>query len=175
MPKQTVFTNDAPPPGGPYSPAVIAGDFVYLAGAKIVDNLLSNVRAHTPPATPVRVSVGPRERSAVIDVHDSGPGLETRRYRARLRALLPRRKSRARASGGVGLGLSIVAAVAAAHAAASPRTRGTAAARRSASRSPSSQWMTTHIQLQVISQPWALPLVRQRQREAYDQVGGAPA
>jgi reactive intermediate/imine deaminase len=33
MPKQTVFTNDAPPPGGPYSPAVIAGDFVFLAGA----------------------------------------------------------------------------------------------------------------------------------------------
>lgn len=33
MPKHTVSTPDAPPPGGPYSSAVVAGDFVYLAGA----------------------------------------------------------------------------------------------------------------------------------------------
>src|SRR5215475_7057740 len=33
MPKQSVSVPDAPPPGGPYSSAVIAGDFVYLAGA----------------------------------------------------------------------------------------------------------------------------------------------
>jgi reactive intermediate/imine deaminase len=33
MPKRTVSTPDGPPPGGPYSPAVVAGDFVYLAGA----------------------------------------------------------------------------------------------------------------------------------------------
>ena len=33
MPKQTVIVPDAPPPGGPYSSAVVAGDFVYLAGA----------------------------------------------------------------------------------------------------------------------------------------------
>lgn len=33
MPKQTVSAPDAPPPGGPYSSAVVAGDFVYLAGA----------------------------------------------------------------------------------------------------------------------------------------------
>ncbi len=31
--KQIVNTPDAAPPGGPYSHAVIAGDFVYLAGA----------------------------------------------------------------------------------------------------------------------------------------------
>ncbi len=33
MPKQTVRADQAAPAGGPYSHAVIAGDFVYLAGA----------------------------------------------------------------------------------------------------------------------------------------------
>lgn len=33
MPKRIVSNPDGPPPGGPYSPAVVAGDFVYLAGA----------------------------------------------------------------------------------------------------------------------------------------------
>ncbi|MFC7406280.1 RidA family protein [Georgenia alba] len=31
--KQVLITPDAAPPGGPYSHAAIAGDFVYLAGA----------------------------------------------------------------------------------------------------------------------------------------------
>ncbi|WP_116247985.1 RidA family protein [Nocardiopsis sp. FIRDI 009] len=31
--KQIVTSPDAAPPGGPYSQAVVAGDFVYLAGA----------------------------------------------------------------------------------------------------------------------------------------------
>ena len=33
MPKRIVMTDQAAPPGGPYSHAVIAGDTVYLAGA----------------------------------------------------------------------------------------------------------------------------------------------
>lgn len=33
MPKKIISTSDAAPPGGPYSQAVVAGDFVYLAGA----------------------------------------------------------------------------------------------------------------------------------------------
>ena len=33
MSKKTVSTSRAAPPGGPYSQAVVAGDFVYLAGA----------------------------------------------------------------------------------------------------------------------------------------------
>src|SRR5438876_888945 len=42
---------------------------------QIVDNLLANVRAHTPPRTPVRVSLSRRNGSAVIEVSDSGPGM----------------------------------------------------------------------------------------------------
>ena len=33
MPKRIITTDQAAPPGGPYSQAVVAGDFVYLAGA----------------------------------------------------------------------------------------------------------------------------------------------
>ncbi|MFC0531901.1 RidA family protein [Phytohabitans kaempferiae] len=33
MPIRAISTELAPPPGGPYSQAVVAGDFVYLAGA----------------------------------------------------------------------------------------------------------------------------------------------
>lgn len=33
MAKKTIHTPEAAPPGGPYSQAVVAGDFVYLAGA----------------------------------------------------------------------------------------------------------------------------------------------
>jgi len=33
MPKKPIATSRAAPPGGPYSQAVVAGDFVYLSGA----------------------------------------------------------------------------------------------------------------------------------------------
>lgn len=33
MPKKTIHTEHAAPPGGPYSQAVVAGDHIYLAGA----------------------------------------------------------------------------------------------------------------------------------------------
>jgi reactive intermediate/imine deaminase len=33
MPHRTVSTDKSAPPGGPYSQATVAGDFVYLAGA----------------------------------------------------------------------------------------------------------------------------------------------
>jgi 2-iminobutanoate/2-iminopropanoate deaminase len=33
MPKRAVMTDQAAPPGGPYSHAVVAGDTIYLAGA----------------------------------------------------------------------------------------------------------------------------------------------
>jgi 2-iminobutanoate/2-iminopropanoate deaminase len=33
MPKRAIMTDQAAPPGGPYSHAVVAGDTIYLAGA----------------------------------------------------------------------------------------------------------------------------------------------
>jgi two-component system OmpR family sensor kinase len=94
-------------------PLVVLGDHDRLR--QIVDNLLANVRAHTPDASPVRVTLARANGDATIEVADSGPGLSDddrdrvfeRFYRAD--------DSRSRSTGGVGLGLSIVAAVATAH------------------------------------------------------------
>ena len=94
-------------------PAVVIGDRDRLR--QIVDNLLSNVRAHTPPGTPVSVSVRRQNGTAEIAVSDSGPGLDEEHLAHVFERFYRADSSRARASGGVGLGLSIVAAVAEAH------------------------------------------------------------
>ena len=94
--------------------AVVLGDRDRLR--QIVDNLLSNVRAHTPPGTPVHVTVGRVDGEAVIEVQDEGPGLSQKQLERVFERFYRADQSRARASGGVGLGLSIVAAVAEAHA-----------------------------------------------------------
>jgi two-component system, OmpR family, sensor kinase len=93
--------------------AVVLGDRDRLR--QIVDNLLGNVRAHTPPRTPVRVSLESRNGSAVIAVADSGPGMSAEQIERAFERFYRADASRSRASGGVGLGLSIVAAVAEAH------------------------------------------------------------
>jgi two-component system OmpR family sensor kinase len=93
--------------------AVVEGDRDRLR--QIVDNLLANVRAHTPPGTPASVSVTRRNGSAEIAVTDSGPGLDEEHLEHVFERFYRADPSRARTSGGVGLGLSIVAAVAEAH------------------------------------------------------------
>ncbi len=93
--------------------AVVVGDRVRLR--QIVDNLLANVRAHTPPGTPASVSVTRRNGSAEIAVADSGPGLDEEHLQHVFERFYRADPSRARASGGVGLGLAIVSAVAQAH------------------------------------------------------------
>jgi two-component system OmpR family sensor kinase len=93
--------------------AVVQGDRDRLR--QIVDNLLANVRAHTPPGTPASVSVTRRNGSAEIAVTDAGPGLDEEHLEHVFERFYRADPSRARASGGVGLGLSIVAAVAEAH------------------------------------------------------------
>lgn len=94
-------------------PARVVGDHDRLR--QIVDNLLANVRAHTPPDTPVEVRVGRENGSAIVEVADSGPGIAGDDASRVFERFYRTDASRARASGGVGLGLSIVAAVAEAH------------------------------------------------------------
>ena len=81
-------------------PAVVIGDRDRLR--QIVDNLLSNVRAHTPPGTPVSVSVRRQNGTAEIAVTDSGPGLEEEHLAHVFERFYRADSSRARASGGVG-------------------------------------------------------------------------
>jgi two-component system OmpR family sensor kinase len=94
-------------------PAPVLGDRVRLR--QIVDNLLGNVRAHTPPGAPARVRVSRLDGSALIEVEDSGPGLSAEDAERVFERFYRADQSRSRTSGGVGLGLAIVAAVAEAH------------------------------------------------------------
>jgi two-component system, OmpR family, sensor kinase len=82
---------------------------------QIVDNLLANIRAHTPTDTPVRVSVARDDSSAVIEVSDEGTGMSDEELERVFERFYRADPSRSRTSGGIGLGLSIVAAVAEAH------------------------------------------------------------
>ncbi len=92
---------------------VVTGDRDRLR--QVVDNLLSNVRAHTPAGAPVEVSLASVNGDAVLEVKDSGPGLNEEDAGRVFERFYRADASRSRASGGVGLGLSIVAAVAEAH------------------------------------------------------------
>ena len=94
-------------------PVAVLGDRDRLR--QIVDNLLANVRAHTAPLTPVRVSIERVNGSARVTVADRGPGMSAEQTAHVFERFYRTDASRTRASGGVGLGLSIVAAVAEAH------------------------------------------------------------
>jgi two-component system OmpR family sensor kinase len=93
--------------------APVVGDPTQLR--QVIDNLLSNVRAHTPPETPVTVSVQRVGGRVELSVIDRGPGLTEAQAAKVFERFYRVDPSRARASGGAGLGLSIVAAVAEAH------------------------------------------------------------
>lgn len=95
------------------TPARIAGDRARLR--QIFDNLLSNVRAHTPAGAPAEVRLSTSNGTAVVAVADSGPGFGDGDAERVFRRFYRADESRSRASGGVGLGLAIVAAVAEAH------------------------------------------------------------
>ncbi|MDP9389715.1 MAG: HAMP domain-containing histidine kinase [Actinomycetota bacterium] len=94
-------------------PATVDGDEMRLR--QVVANLLSNARAHTPPGTPVRVTVAVEGDRARVEVADDGPGMEPEVAAKVFERFFRADPSRARAAGGTGLGLSIVAAVAEAH------------------------------------------------------------
>jgi two-component system, OmpR family, sensor kinase len=82
---------------------------------QVVDNLLANVRAHTPPGTATVVRVGARAGSGVIEVSDNGPGLPSDSAGRVFERFYRADPSRSRQNGGAGLGLAIVAAIVAAH------------------------------------------------------------
>ena len=94
-------------------PVTVVGDRERLR--QVVDNLLANVRAHTPPGTPARVRLGRDGDVVRVEVTDDGPGLASGEATRVFERFYRADESRARATGGVGLGLSVVAAVAAAH------------------------------------------------------------
>ncbi|HLI23869.1 MAG TPA: HAMP domain-containing sensor histidine kinase, partial [Acidimicrobiales bacterium] len=95
------------------SPVEVAGDHARLR--QVVDNLLANVRAHTPPGTLATVTVSGESDRAIIEVADQGPGITTEQAERVFQRFYRADPSRSRSRGGAGLGLAIVAGIVAAH------------------------------------------------------------
>jgi two-component system, OmpR family, sensor kinase len=96
--------------------AVIADDLVVTGDEELlrqaIDNLLANVRVHTPDGAPAAITAAACDGQVTIEVADAGPGVPE--------AQLPRIFDRFYRAGspsrsGSGLGLAIVTAIAAAH------------------------------------------------------------
>ena len=92
---------------------IVTGDVARLR--QVLDNVLGNVRTHTPPGTRCEVAVTADGDDAVITVTDDGPGMLEDDARRAFDRFHRADGSRSRASGGAGLGLAIVAAIVAAH------------------------------------------------------------
>jgi two-component system OmpR family sensor kinase len=93
---------------------VVTGDREHLR--RLFDNLLANVRAHTPPSSKAAVAVRAQDGgAALIEVTDDGPGMTEDQAARVFERFYRSDPSRTRDGGGTGLGLAIVAAIAAAH------------------------------------------------------------
>ncbi|MEV0207448.1 HAMP domain-containing sensor histidine kinase [Streptomyces sp. NPDC050788] len=98
----------------PTEPVTVTGDEHRLH--QVLANLLANARVHTPPGTEVTVSLETEGTSAVLTVHDDGPGVpEDLRPGVFERFTRADRRRTDAPGAGAGLGLSIVAAVTEAH------------------------------------------------------------
>jgi two-component system, OmpR family, sensor kinase len=108
-------------------PAVVDGDEGKLR--QVVDNLLDNVRVHTPAATPAHVKVETGDGEVILAVADEGPGLSGEVAARVFERFYRGDRARSRVTGGAGLGLSIVSAIVESHGgtvtAASPEGVGT--------------------------------------------------
>ncbi|WP_438352460.1 sensor histidine kinase [Microbacterium sp. CJ88] len=96
------------------TPVVVSGDTGRLH--QVIANLLANARTHTPAGTTVSMSVQQEDETAVLRVHDDGPGVDPTISDELFERFSRADRSRARNTGGTGLGLSIARAIVEAHA-----------------------------------------------------------
>jgi two-component system OmpR family sensor kinase len=94
-------------------PVMIEGDELRMR--QVLDNLVVNAIGHTPSGSSVDISVGVDGPSAVVTVHDEGPGVGPQEATRIFEPFYRSDPSRARSSGGAGLGLAIVSAIVRAH------------------------------------------------------------
>ncbi len=116
--RESVHTANTVGPDWPASleadePVEVWGDDDRLR--QVVDNLLGNVRAHTPQGTHTTVSVRSVDDEAVLQVADQGEGFGDASVDKIFERFYRVDPSRSRAKGGTGLGLSIVQAIVVAH------------------------------------------------------------
>ncbi len=86
-----------------------------LSIRQVVDNLLTNVRVHTPPGTSATVTVSSDISGATVSVADNGPGMTEVDLHRIFERFFRADASRSREHGGAGLGLSIVDAIVRVH------------------------------------------------------------
>jgi two-component system OmpR family sensor kinase len=91
----------------------IDGDEVRLR--QLIDNLLTNIRVHTPDGTRARVMLRSEDEEAVLEVSDNGPGIPPEHVGQVFERFYRADASRSRDAGGSGLGLAIVASTIHAH------------------------------------------------------------
>src|SRR2546422_151228 len=92
---------------------VVNGDDTRLR--QVLGNLVRNALVHTPPQTPIDISLSTEDSIAKLSVMDHGPGLPAEDIDRIFEPFYRADPSRSRDSGGAGLGLSIVIAVVTAH------------------------------------------------------------
>ena len=96
------------------------GDVVSVRGdagrlRQVVDNLLANVRAHTPTDTGFDIELTTDGAEAVLTVTDAGPGVDPDDLAHLFDRFYRVDDARTRSTGGSGLGLAIVEAIVRAH------------------------------------------------------------
>jgi two-component system OmpR family sensor kinase len=94
-------------------PLLVPGDAGRLR--QVFDNLLANVRQHTPPGTPAYISVHSTESQVVLTVEDTGLGVAAEDRDLVFDRFARPGSGRSRKEGGVGLGLAIVRSIVLAH------------------------------------------------------------
>ncbi len=82
---------------------------------QVVDNLLANVRSHTPAASQCDVELAVQDGHALLTITDSGPGVNEQDLPRLFDRFYRVDDARSRTAGGSGLGLSIVQAIVEAH------------------------------------------------------------
>ncbi|WP_118082784.1 HAMP domain-containing sensor histidine kinase [Streptomyces sp. CC0208] len=97
----------------PEEPVTVTGDEHGLH--QVLANLLSNARLHTPAGTKVTVTLEAEAPTALLKVHDDGPGIPEEIQSGVFERFTRADRSTKAQTGGAGLGLSIVAAVVEAH------------------------------------------------------------
>jgi len=91
----------------------VGGDETRLR--QVFDNLLANVRTHTPAGTPAGVQVRLQDEGVVVEVIDFGPGLPAETRDRVFDRFFRADPGRSRDRGGAGLGLAISRAIITAH------------------------------------------------------------
>jgi two-component system OmpR family sensor kinase len=105
-------------PGRPLSTSIasdvrVKGDEDRLR--QLIGNLLANVRVHTPPDSPVEVSLAAEADAVMLKVVDHGPGIDAAHVEHVFDRFYRADAGRTRDRGGSGLGLAIASSIAAAH------------------------------------------------------------